>query len=108
MKKLNLQHVFKAAKIIKKANLKETLAGMITEANKPEADKTKVGVDIAFCLVDACAEEGVETQLYDLLDDVFETKTSDMSLDAIIDNFKELAKENNLSNFFKSAEALTK
>lgn len=107
MKKLGLPHVFKMSRLIKKAKLKEALSDVIVEASNPDADKTKIGVDIAFRVMDACCEEGVEQQLYDLLNDVTGKKIEEMALDEVMEAVKEIAKENNLLSFFRSAGALT-
>lgn len=107
MKKLGLPHVFKMSRLIKKAKLKEALSDVIVEASNQETDKTKLGVDIAFKIAEACAEEGVEQQVYELLDDVTGKKVEEMALDEVINTVKEIAKENNLVSFFKSAGALT-
>ncbi len=108
MKKLNLKHAMTAAKIIKEANLKKELGNILEEANAQNANKTRVGMNAAMVIIEACANENVEKQLYTLLDDVFETKSEEMSLEALIENTKQLAKENNLTAFFNSAGALTK
>ena len=59
-----------------------------------------------MAVVTACGDGKVEQRVYELLDDVFEAKTADMSLEAIAQNFKQLAQENNLISFFKSAGLL--
>lgn len=102
MKKLNLKHTLKMAKIIKEAKLKDSLGELLAEANDPYANKMRVGINTIMTIIDACANENVERQLYELLDDLFETKSEDLSIEALVNNFKQLAKENNLTAFFKS------
>jgi len=106
MKKLTGKHVFAMAKIIKAANLKEELGEVIAKAQKEEVSTEQVGIDALMTVISACGDDKVEQKVYDLLDDVFEAKTADMSLEAIAQNFKQLAQENNLMSFFKSAGLL--
>lgn len=105
MKKLTGKHVFQMAKIIKAANLKEEL-GEIFEKSQEGKSVEKVGIEGLMLVISACGDDKVEQRVYELLDDVFEAKVSDMSLDAIAESFKQLAKENNLMSFFKSAGLL--
>lgn len=114
MKKLTLKHAMKMAKIVKAAQLKGALSELVEKVNStsskegPTISTTKVGAEIIITVFEACAEDQVEKQLYELLDDVFETNTADMSLEALVENFKKLGEENNLTSFFKSASHLSK
>lgn len=105
MKKLTGKHVFAMAKIIKAANLKEEL-GEIIAKSQGEQNIEKIGIEGMMAVITACGNDQVEQRVYELLDDVFEAKTADMSLEAIALNFKQLAQENNLMSFFKSAGLL--
>lgn len=105
MKKLTGKHVFAMAKIIKAANLKEEI-GEIIAKSQGEQNTEKIGIEGMMAVITACGNDKVEQRVYELLDDVFEAKTADMSLEAIALNFKQLAQENNLMSFFKSAGLL--
>lgn len=106
MKKLTGKHVFGMAKIIKEANLKEELGEVIAKAQSGEMSTEQVGIEGFMAVVTACGDAKVEQRVYELLDDVFEAKVADMSLEAIAQNFKQLAQENNLMSFLKSAGLL--
>ena len=106
MKKLTGKHVFAMAKIIKAANLKDELGEVIAKAQTGEMSTEKVGIEGLMTVINACGDDKVEQRVYDLLDDVFESKVADMSLEAIGQSFKQLAQENNLMSFFKSAGLL--
>lgn len=106
MKKLTGKHVFAMAKIIKAASLKEELGEIIAKSQEEGVKVEKVGIEAMMTIVSACGDDKVEQRVYELLDDVFEAKTADMSLEAIAENFKQLARENNLMSFFKSAGLL--
>lgn len=106
MKKLTGKHVFAMAKIIKAANLKEELGEVIAKAQSGEMSTEQVGIEGFMTVISACGDDKVEQKVYDLLDDIFEAKTADMSLEAIAQNFKQLAQENNLMSFLKSAGLL--
>ena len=106
MKKLTGKHVFAMAKIIKAANLKDELGEVIAKAQTGEMSTEKVGIEGLMTVINACGDDKVEQRVYELLDDIFESKVAEMSLEAIAENFKQLAKENNLMSFFKSAGLL--
>ncbi|PHV71912.1 hypothetical protein CS063_00070 [Sporanaerobium hydrogeniformans] len=106
MRKLTGKHVFAMAKIIKAANIKEELGEIIAKSQEEKMSVEKVGIEGLMTVINACGDDKVEQRVYDLLDDVFEAKTADMSLEAIAQNFKQLAQENNLMSFFKSAGLL--
>lgn len=99
--------MFAMAKIIKAANVKEDLVDIISKAQTGEISSEKVGIEGVMCIINACGDDKVEQKVYDLLDDVFEAKTEDMSIEVLLQNLKQLAKENNIMSFFRSAGALT-
>jgi hypothetical protein len=106
MKKLTGKHVFAMAKIIKAANLKEELCRIIAKSQTVGISPEEIGIETIMAVVNACGDDKVEQRVYEFLDDVFETKVADMSLESIIQNLKQLAEENNLIDFFKSAGLL--
>lgn len=109
MKKLQFKHVMKTAKILKAANINDVLAELtnkVTSSSK-KVDVEKVGTEAVIAIFSACADDVVEQRLYELLDDVFETNVAELSLEETVEKFKQLAKENNLSSFFKSAGQLS-
>lgn len=123
MRKLQTQDVFKFARIMKSAGLKEEIRSATQKAqmagkgltDKEEIDKAKeeiqseIGVDILIALMDSCASKDLEEKVYDLLSGVFEVGAEDvkaMSLDTLIEKVKQLAKENNLQNFMNAASRM--
>ena len=105
MKKLTGKHIFQMAKIIKAADLKDELGSVIAK-NKEGASIDQVGIEAVMTIISACGNDQVERKMYEMLDDLFEAKVEDMSLEAIATSFKQLAKENDLLSFFKSAGLL--
>lgn len=103
MKVLTGKHVFAMARLIKAANLKEEIGNILASSYKNEKE---VGIKVIMSLFESCSDPIVEKYFYELFDDVFESKVSETSIEKIIDNFKELAKMNNLTSFFKSAGLL--
>ena len=107
MKKLTLKHAIQTAKLIKAADMKKQVADLIEQATKRGVNKTRLGIDITMTLVDVMANDEVETKLYDLLSDVFETKAEELSLEALAENISKLVKENDVKRFFKLVEKST-
>lgn len=107
MKKLTGKHIFQMAKIINVAHLKDELGEIILKAQEEGTSIEKVGIEGLMTVISACGDDKVEQRIYELLDDVFEAKFADMSLETINENFKKLARENNLMSFFKSAGLLS-
>lgn len=121
MRKLQTQDVFKMARIIKKANMKDMIKEAIHKGQLINADhnlseeersraQNEVGVDIFMGLIDSCSDVKLEELLYDFLSGVFETSSVEdigrMSLDSLIDNIKKMIQENDIGAFFKAAGRL--
>lgn len=114
MRKLITADVFKMARIIRKANAKEEIKKIFSQISEAKKDKKKniddvqreAGMEFIAFLVESCGNEEVEKALYELLAGVAE-KTSDeiktQSIDATINLVKQIAKENDLQNFFSVA-----
>lgn len=117
MRKIQLQDVMTLSKILKKTKMKEELAAVFEKAKKTaknknvkEADLQQIGMDIIFLLLESAGE--AENLIYKLLDDIFETdkinkSVKEMNIDEVITYIMQLAKENDLVSFFKSAGKLT-
>ena len=122
MRKLQTQDVFKMARIIRTADMREQISGTIKKAKQAErrqirekgkasADRLieNVGIEILMSVLDACGNPEVERQVYDLLGGVAEKKPEEIktqSFDATVELIKEIAKENNMKNFFSAAGKL--
>lgn len=117
MRKIQLQDVMTLSKILKKTKMKEELAAVFEKAKKTaknknvkEADLQQIGMDIIFLLLESAGD--AEDLIYKLLDDIFETdklnkSVKEMNIDEVITYIMQLAKENDLVSFFKSAGKLT-
>lgn len=86
-----------------KASIKASL-----EATKADNEwMTKVGIDAFLSILECAAENGVEDSVYRFLAPVWETKPEDvaaMSIEACIDNIKQMVAENDFLRFFDSAQ----
>lgn len=78
-----------------------------------QADSAKdiwaLGFDALWDLFDLATEKGGETAIYEFLAGPFEMtakQVADLELETLIENIKQMAAENNLAGFFKSATAL--
>lgn len=114
MRKIITSDVFKMARIIRKANAKEEMIKVFSKMEELKGDESKtledvkkeVGMEIVAYLIESCGDEEVEKLLYNLLSGIAEKKENDIknqSLDTTIEMLKQIAKENDLQNFFSVA-----
>lgn len=103
MRKLIFKDAMSLARIMKKCNLKTELNCIAEKFTGDNVNLEKAGVEIVMTVFEACGSEEVEKEVYTFLGSIFEKDIETMSLEAVVENFKQLAKENNLSSFFKSA-----
>lgn len=114
MRKIETHDVFKMARIIKKAEIKGKIEEIIRETNRTDEQdkgsvKEKIGVKIMFCIIETCSDEKLEEMLYDLIGGITEKDANaikTMSIEGLMDVFKEIAEANNLTNFFNIAGRL--
>ena len=113
MRKIETHDVFKMARIIKKAGIKGEFAKVFSESKALTDEETKstkeLGVEVIFRIIEACSGEELEAMLYDFVAGIAEKDAETikrMSLDALIDTFKEMGKMNNLTTFFSTAGRL--
>ncbi len=127
MRKLIFQDVISVAQIMRKTNIKENIYNMLksdelksalTQKENAQVNKdiqkqnnidtaTALGVNMAVIFVEILGDNNVEQDIYNLLTDIFEEDAQSMELSKLTENINILAKENNLSNFLKSASQLT-
>ena len=126
MRKINTGDVFKLARIIKATGAKEEIFNIYSESRKvkeeletevsqesatekTEAVQEKIGIKIFFVIFDNCSDEKVEKLVYKLIGGIAEMKETEiekMPLDEMIKLLGDIAKENNIVNFFDSASRL--
>ncbi|MBR3762187.1 MAG: hypothetical protein IKK59_05535 [Lachnospiraceae bacterium] len=114
MRKIETHDVFKMARIIKDAGIKKEIEEIFANANikdnqNTESVQERLGVKIVFSIIEGCSSEKLEDMLYDFVAGVSEKNTEDikhMSLDALVELFKEMASLNNMTNFFNTAGRL--
>lgn len=109
MRKINTSDVFKCARIINNANIREELADIYqkyTKENEGDLDIEKVGIQIVFCVIGGCSSEKQEKAIYELIGGIVGKDAnviSEQVMEETIEDIKKIAKENNLVNFFKTA-----
>lgn len=109
MRKLQTSDAFLLARIIKQANIKQTMSDVI-KAKSEDTNVESLGIDIVMTIVEACGNEKIEVMLYDLLAGITERAADDVksqSIEVTIEQISQIIKENNISNFFKLAGRLT-
>ena len=114
MRKIETHDVFRMARIIKAAGIKGEIEEVLAKTKKKDDEEQdsiqeSVGMKIIFCIIEACSNEKLETMLYDFVAGIAEKDAETikhMSLDALLDVFKEMAAMNNLTTFFNTAGRL--
>lgn len=110
MRRLQTSDVFAVARIIKYADISDDIAKAVSEGKKEGADPEAVGVNAVLSVFASCGSEKVEPLVYKLLSDVSGISVDDIKTQPIDDTIlmiKEIAKENDLIDFFKKASRLT-
>lgn len=131
MRKLNTSDVFKMARIIKKAKVAEAIEQIFTSSRENpiiikeddseevksekkreiERKKEAAGFRTIMTIFESCSTEELENMLYQFLGGITEKNPEDVSkqsLEATINDIKQIVKENNIADFFKQADQLTK
>ena len=105
MRKLKTADIPALCRCVKRIGLKEHLRTIAQEANTAE-DVWNQGFDIIWTLIDVATEKDGEAAIYEFLAGPFEMtakEVADLDLDVMMANLRQLAEENNLANFFKTA-----
>jgi len=111
MRKINTSDVFKLARILKKGKVEQNIAEAIGDVDVKNKNKIseKVGIKVMLALFESCGEPEVEALVYDLFAGIAEVEPNSIAtqtFDKTLEMFKEISKENNLTNFFKQASQL--
>lgn len=105
MRKLNTRDVFAFCRFLKNIGVKEKIQNIAKEADSAK-DVWDKGFDMMWSIFDLATEAYGEDALYEFLSGPFEMsaqEVADLDIDTLFDNLKQLASENNLTVFFKSA-----
>lgn len=118
MRKLITSDVFKMARIIKEAKIKNAITELFKERKKKpvgdellEEKQEEAGFEAIMMVFEACSTEKTEKMLYEFLGGVTEKepdKVANQSLEVTIEDIKTIVSENSIFNFFKQASQLTK
>ena len=109
MRKIEFQDAFTVAKIIKKADLKKNFVEAFKKGSEEGASAKDIGIDVLFAVAEAVGNEGMDKEIYEFLGSITEMgadKIKHQSMSETIEQFKQIAKENDLVDFFKSVQAL--
>lgn len=110
MRKLKTTDVFSFCRALKKLGIKEKFKNMAQEADSA-ADVWDRGFNLIWELFDTATEAKSEQPIYEFLAGPFEMSAKevrDLDLDQLLPMLQQLAAENNLVGFFKSAAGLMK
>ena len=126
MRAINTGDVFRLARIIKAADIKDQIVGFVKKGQEispkileSDTDKIKekkkreydekikdLGVDIVFSILMNCVDEKIEKQLYILMGDILEKKPDEVReqpLEQTVSDIKEIIDNNDTISFFRKA-----
>lgn len=110
MRKLKTTDIPSLCRSLKKLGLKEKFKTLAQEAGNVKEAWDR-GFEIIWELFDTATEVNGETAIYEFLAGPFEMtpeEVADLDVDVLLSNCQQLAAENNLGTFFKSAAKLMK
>ena len=110
MRKLMTSDIPALCRTLKKLGLKDKLRAIAQETDNVKEAWDK-GFDLIWNIFDLATEVAGEQHLYEFLAGPFEMTAAEvesLELDTFLANLQQLAAENNLSAFFKSAAKLMK
>ena len=110
MRKLKTSDIPVLCRCLKKIGLQDQFKRIAKEADNMK-DVARLGIDFFWGLFDAATEHEGEAALYEFLAGPFELtpdEVADLDLDVLFGKLQQLAAENNLLPFFKSAAKLMK
>lgn len=108
MRKLKTSDIPGLCRSLKKLGLRDRFKTLAQEANNGQEVWDR-GFDLIWDLFDIATENAGEMAIYEFLAGPFEMaaeEVRDLDLDVLIPNLQQLAAENNLAVFFKSAAKL--
>ena len=108
MRKINTADVFKMARLMKSAELTESIKRAYA-AGKENANTEEVGMNAIMDILGACCSSETEEMFYKLLAGISEKTEADVreqSIETTIADIKKICEENNIVNFLRSASRL--
>lgn len=105
MRKLITRDIFACARCIERTGIKDVVRNIAEKSNGSE-DLFNRGFDFFWDVLQCAARNEAEEEVYKFLSGPFEMTTEevgDLSIEALADNLKKMARENDLLAFFKSA-----
>lgn len=106
MRRINTGDVFKMARLLKNADVMDTVKDAYKAVGEEGADKEGIWVDTAVKVMASCTSQQAEEQFYDLMSGICENKPEDIrnrSLDGLVADIRRICEENNVANFLRSA-----
>lgn len=110
MRKLKTTDIPAFCRCLKKIGVKDQIQAISKEADSAR-DMWDKGFDLIWGIFDLATEANGENALYEFLAGPFEMQSwevADLDFEILFANLKQLAEENNLAVFFKSAAKLMK
>lgn len=106
MRKLKTADVFAFARLVKASGIRSELTATVEKlSGADEPDLREIGINTVLMLIEALAEKNSEKALYEALAPVLEMKPSEVENlppAEFFGAFKQIAEENDLTNFFSS------
>lgn len=111
-RKLKTPDVFAACRLLKEIGAKDHISKVVSQLEgTQEIDMSAAGFDIVWALFEGATEKNAEKKIYEFLSGPFQitpAEVEELDLEELFEGLKQIAAENNLKNFFKSAANLMK
>lgn len=109
MRKINTADVFKMARLMKGANLTESIKKAYMAGKEENANTEEIGMNAIMDIIGSCSDAGTEKKFYELLAGISEKTVDEImnqSLETTMADIKRICEENNIANFLRSASRL--
>lgn len=109
MRKLQTKDIFSALRLIQKVNLKKEIKPIFAMAARGDAKVEDVGLEGILTFIETLSASKAESAIYEFLSEPFEMEPEAvraMGICALAEHLEQLAKENDLKNFFTILQGL--
>ena len=105
IRKLKFKDTFKVARIIKSANLKDSVLSGYQVLNEEDGDVEYQGINLFFDIISGISDERTEKEIYALIEDIADIEdASEMDFIELEEFIKTVIKENNIANFITAVK----
>lgn len=106
MRALKTSDIFSFARVIKASGIREDLVNYLQKISaQDDLNTERVGINTILMIIEALSDKKAEKAIYEALGPIFEksaAEVEEMAPSELISSLKQLAEENDLTDFFGS------